>query len=171
MRALLRSLARRNEGELSLRAYTEADLPRLYALDRSCFPPGIAYSRAELRSFLEHPSSFTVLACRGQSILGFAIARPARRHAPQTGHALHILTIDVSPNARREGIGRKLMHWILAKAGELGSETIALEVAVDNLSAQLFYARFRFEVKGTIPGYYNGVLDALVMELEVASAS
>ena len=44
-----------------------------------------------------------------------------------------------------------------------------LEVAVDNLAAQLFYQHHGFTVTGTIPGYYNGALDAFQMERPIAS--
>ena len=56
------------------------------------------------------------------------------------------------------------MQWILAKAGELGADAITLEVAVDNVPAQLFYQHYGFVVVGIIPGYYNGGLDAFQME-------
>ena len=62
------------------------------------------------------------------------------------------------------------MQWIHAKAEELGVDAIVLEVAVDNLPAQLFYKHYNFIVTGTIPGYYNGVLDALQMERSVRLA-
>ena len=155
---------------MKLRGYTAADLPALHALDQTCFPPGIAYSRAELRSFLDHPSSFTTVAC-GQdgSISGFAIVRPARRSLPSAAPGLmaavlHVITIDVAPAARRQGVGGLLMEWIFAKAEALHARAIVLEVAVDNDSAQRFYRRHGFAVTGTIPGYYNGVTDALELE-------
>jgi ribosomal-protein-alanine N-acetyltransferase len=78
--------------------------------------------------------------------------------------ALHILTIDVSPEARRQGIGVLLMDWIILKAAILRARAIVLEVAVTNETAQKFYQRFGFAVLGTIPGYYNGTTDALSLE-------
>ena len=163
---------------VSLRTYREADLPALHALDQVCFAQGIAYSYAELRSFLDHPSAFTAVAVENEAvedetILGFAIVRPMRRKpagawmVARSEAALHLLTIDVAPAARRRGVGSSLMRWVHAKAGELGSRVILLEVAVDNLSARRFYAALGFVEHGTIPGYYNGVTDALRMELSL----
>ncbi len=155
---------------MRLRGYTEVDLPALHALDQACFPPGIAYSRAELRGFLDHPSSFTAVACAEDgSIAGFAIVRPARRIARSAAPALmapvlHLITIDVAPAARRQGVGGLLMRWILTRAEALHSRAIVLEVAVDNHTAQRFYQRFGFAVMGKIPGYYNGIIDALELE-------
>ncbi len=158
---LLRRLALHRVRETKLRAYRAADLPALHALDQVCFPPGIAYSRAELRSFIEHPSSFTVVASDGEAVCGFVVVRPVRRQGVSGDLALHILTIDVAPDHRRSGVGSTLMDWMFAKAKHLGSAAIVLEVAIDNYPAQEFYKRHGFEVVGTIPGYYNAVTDAL----------
>ncbi len=152
----------------ALRPYREADLAALHALDGACFPPGIAYSRAELRAFLTHPSSFTAIACDAAGIVGFAIVRPRRvRLAPE----LHLLTIDVAPSARRQGIGRLLMDWSIGQARELGSAAVTLEVAVDNAAAHRFYTAYGFCPQATLPGYYNGVLDALSMRLPLSSGT
>ncbi len=158
--------------QVSLRDYREADLPTLYALDQVCFPPGIAYSPAELRGFLHHPSSFTAVACGEDAILGFAIVRPTHRPSRSPGlrntvAVLHLLTIDVGPAARRMGVGSLLMRWVLAKAEALRSRLLVLEVAIDNHAAQLFYLSFGFHVTGTIPGYYNDATDALELELDL----
>ncbi len=166
----------------SLRPYREADLPALHALDQACFAPGIAYSRAELRAFLDHPSSFSTVAIEtgeveNEGVLGFAIVRPMRRKAPGSRFTasaqpvLHLLTIDVAPYARRRGVGSLLMRWAVAKGNELRSSAILLEVAVDNLSAQNFYAASGFTAHGRIHGYYNGVIDALRMELTLPDLS
>ena len=152
------------EGVL-LREYRAADLPTLYTLDQACFPPGIAYTPSELQGFLEHPSSFTVVAHRAEAILGFAIVRPQRR---KSGAALHLLTIDVAPSARRQGIGGLLMGWVLRQAAGLHARVVTLEVAVDNAPARAFYARFAFVAERVIPGYYPGGLDALRMERVLA---
>jgi ribosomal protein S18 acetylase RimI-like enzyme len=45
-----------------------------------------------------------------------------------------------------------------------GANAVALEVAVDNATAQSFYERHGFVRTGRIPGYYLGRIDALVME-------
>ena len=159
---------------IALRPYCEADLPALHALDQVCFAPGIAYSRAELRAFLIHPSSFTVVAVAEEQMVGFAIVRPMRSRtaavfAKQYEPALHLITIDVAPEARRLGVGSLLMHWVLTKADELAAKRVLLEVAVDNFAAQHFYERFGFTQSGILTGYYNGVIDALRLERVVVS--
>ncbi len=161
---------RSNLPAIRLRAYTEADLPALFLLDQACFPPGIAYSQAELAGFLRHPSTFTGVAVAGDSDpghpVGFAAVRPVRRKASlgRMIPALHVLTIDVSPSLRRHGVGTLLMDWIGERARALASRKIVLEVAADNHEAQHFYGRHGFTLTGTIPGYYNGNTDAYTLE-------
>jgi len=46
----------------NLRNYQKRDFERLFKLDGLCFEPGIAYSRAELSSFIERRQATTVVA-------------------------------------------------------------------------------------------------------------
>jgi hypothetical protein len=39
-------------GAMRVREYHPADFESIWELDQACFPPGIAYSRSELRAFL-----------------------------------------------------------------------------------------------------------------------
>ena len=149
---------------MRLREYAAGDLERLHALDRQCFAPGIAYSKAELRGFLESPTTFTAVAVddlKPADILGFAIVRNVR---VADAAALHIITIDVDPAARRSGTGRLLMQWMEERARALGSRSMRLEVCETNLGAQKFYENFGFKVTSRIPDYYAPSQDALVME-------
>ncbi len=149
----------------------ETDLDRFYALDQSCFSPGVAYTRDELATFLSHPSAFSVLLedravgpALDREILGFAIARTLRTRGKAV---FHIITIDVAPTARRRGVGTLLMDWMAAKGRDLHLQALRLEVAVDNLDALGFYERLGFSQVGRIAGYYLGTTDALVLEREL----
>ena len=159
-------------GPAALRSYREADLAALHMLDGVCFPADIAYTRQELKHFLEHPGAFSIVAEKNGQIAGFAITRSVRRKIQRLGcvaPAVHVITIDVSPSLQRQGLGRQLMEWIIEQACRLGAQALVLEAAVDNRAAHLFYERFGFAVTGTIPGYYNGLVDAFAFERLVMS--
>jgi ribosomal protein S18 acetylase RimI-like enzyme len=152
-------------------AQIEADLDRFFALDQRCFAPGVAYTREELAAFLAHPSAFSVLledrptpAMPHGELLGFAIARTFSTRGKAV---LHIITIDVSPTARRRGVGTILMDWMAEKAHDLHLKALRLEVSVDNADALAFYQRLGFTQVGRIAGYYLGTIDALVLEREL----
>ena len=52
---------------------------------------------------------------------------------------------------------------------EGGAQTVALETAVNNESAIRFYKEKGYFVEKTVPGYYSGQLDALVMVKELGN--
>jgi len=145
---------------IHLRAASQQDLRALHALDRACFPAGIAYSRAEMEYFLSHPHTIGLIAEDEEGHLaGFILAESAPRH-----RMAHIITIDIHADSRRRGVGRVLMETVESRLKAASAEAIRLEVAVDNDAAQRFYASLGYEVRGRIRGYYLGKLDALVME-------
>lgn len=152
---------------IRLRGVEIADLDALFALDRECFRPGIAYSRVELRYYLCHPRSVSILAedDATQTITGFAIAETYLEKGSPVGH---IITIDVRSSNRRQGLGRMLMDAILAQLSAAGTAVVRLEVAADNAAAQAFYQRLGFGQTGRIRGYYMGTLDAFVMEKQLS---
>jgi ribosomal-protein-alanine N-acetyltransferase len=73
------------------------------------------------------------------------------------------VTIDVVSEARRGGVGSLLMEEAEARLRALGCNSIYLETAVDNAAALRFYKRLGYSVLKTIPRYYLGSLDALLM--------
>ncbi|MBT9330676.1 GNAT family N-acetyltransferase [Paracidobacterium acidisoli] len=156
-----------------LREIRREDLDALFVLDQVCFRPGIAYSRTELRYFLLHPKSISLLAeeCsagpESARIAGFVIAGRVFHEGCPLGH---IITIDVDPALRGRGVGSMLMEMAEHRLHEAGAASIRLEVAVDNVAAQKFYLRHGYKQTGRIRGFYMGTLDALVMEKPLSAA-
>lgn len=147
----------------TLRDATKADYDRFYQLDQQCFPPGIAFTRADFRAYLSQAHSVALLAeaTTTGALLGFILAGQRRKGADRFGY---VITIDVAEAMRRQGLGRALLFAAERKLQESGLETMRLEVAVDNLAAQQFYEQEGYQRIGTIPNYYMGSLDAYVME-------
>ena len=148
---------------IQLRGVEVSDLDAVFAIDRECFQPGIAYSRTDLRYYVSHRGSISVLAEDDATkvILGFAIAESCLEKGVPVGH---VITIDVRSARRRQGLGRMMMDAILARLSAAGAKLVRLEVAADNAAALGFYRGIGFSRTGRIPGYYMGKLDALVME-------
>ena len=144
-----------------LREYRQSDFDELWQLDQQCFPPGIAYSRFELMHYIGQQNSFTLIAeDEERAIRGFAVGerRPVRSRP-----AGHVITIDVREQSRRSGVGSLLMDALEARLHQAGCHVVYLETAVNNSSAISFYKRRGYTVLSTIPRYYEGKLDALVM--------
>jgi ribosomal-protein-alanine N-acetyltransferase len=145
-------------------------LAAAYALDQVCFPPNIAYSRAELRAFVARPDAYAIVAeaapdpaadtAEAGVLAGFLVAthRPRRRDG-----TAHIITLDIDPAFRRRGVAATLMeeaekHYIGLEQG-----CMDLEVAVDNDAAQRFYLKIGFLPLRRLRGYYGRGLDAIAM--------
>ena len=88
---------------------------------------------------------------------------------------VEILTVGVTPEARRRGVGLALMLAGLHVAREAGVAEAFLEVAVDNDGAIALYAMLGFEKTGLRKAYYDrgpeGFTDALVMRLDLNAAA
>jgi [ribosomal protein S18]-alanine N-acetyltransferase len=145
-----------------IRDFNPQDFETLWRMDQECFPPGIAYSRPELKTYLRRPGSFTLVAeDAGQhKIQGFLVA-----HGGATGH---VVTIDVTRGARRLGVGSLLLQAAEGRLHTAGSRAVGLETAVDNLAALSFYKRHGYSVMRTWPRYYANGVDALVLRKQLA---
>jgi [ribosomal protein S18]-alanine N-acetyltransferase len=146
--------------QIAIRPGRAEDFNELWRIDQECFEPGISYSREELAHYMGRRGAFTLVAESGTRILGFLVAETARFARG------HVITIDVRAEARRHGAGTQLMQ---AAEDQLRGKCSAvyLETAVNNLGAIRFYKRHGYSVLRTIPRYYQGRLDALLMGKEL----
>lgn len=144
-------------------------------LHKMAFPLEAAWSATAFAELLHHPGSFALLAegsvrtgePREESVepLGFVLCRTA-------GGECEVLTVAVLPRARRQGIGRALIHAALDHAAARGAETVFLEVAADNPAAQALYRGQGFALAGRRQAYYRSTQgdeakDALVMRRSI----
>ena len=170
----------------TIRDFQPSDFETLWRIDQTCFPPGISYSRAELRLYMRRRAAFTVVAAGvgGVGTAGSASAGSAsiknEKHSPsllpdsgivgflvaEAGSRArgHIITIDVIAAARRFGVGSLLLRAAEDRLIVTGCRAVELETAVDNASALAFYKRHGFNVTRTFPRYYSNGMDAWVLE-------
>ncbi len=80
---------------------------------------------------------------------------------------LHIATLAVHPDYRRQGIGERILTEALRDGRQAGTRYALLEVRAGNDAAQNLYRKFGFKVVGRRPKYYkdNGE-DAILMNLD-----
>jgi [ribosomal protein S18]-alanine N-acetyltransferase len=77
---------------------------------------------------------------------------------------LHINTLAVHPDRRRQGLASLLLTHVLDDAVRRGAEKATLEVRRSNEGALRLYERFGFEVGGVRKEYYRQpVEDALIL--------
>jgi ribosomal-protein-alanine N-acetyltransferase len=149
-----------------LREARAADFERLWSLDQVCFDPGIAYSRRELRRFLDLPRAACLLAESRGELLGFALGYS------DSGGLAHVVTLDVDRSHRKSGLGRRLLEALLEKLAARGARRGAiLEVDVRNSGAIEFYRKLGFQPRATLRSYYGPGLDAFEMARDSAGSA
>ena len=161
--------------EFRIRDFRRADFFRLWEIDQQCFAPGVSYSQPELLFYMRRPRAFTLVAERNVSpngkeippesveTVGFIVAEAARL----TGH---IITIDVLADARRSGLGSRLIAAAEQRLVAAGCHAVALETAVDNSPALAFYKRHGYFLVKTMPRYYATGVDAFVLKKDLLPA-
>lgn len=174
--------------DFEVRDFQNADFDTLWRIDQECFPPGISYSRTELKIYLRRRGAFGLVAAitAGQNREAVRGRSCGTRTNHSSNHSAgdaesagsiagfivaevergagHIITIDVVAGARRHGLGSLLLDSAEGRLCAAGCRLVELETAVDNASALSFYKRHGYTVVETLPRYYSNGVDALVLQ-------
>jgi ribosomal-protein-alanine N-acetyltransferase len=141
---------------VTIRQYEPRDLATIFKLDQSCFPPGIAYSKAMLKYYLAQSGAECLIAADAGKIVGFLISE----ENPPLGH---IVTLDVLESHRRKGVGSMLLAESEAHMAFRGVRTVLLETAATNQAGIAFWERHGYRREAVVKNYYPGRLDAFEM--------
>jgi len=140
---------------------TPESLARLHA---RCFTSPPPWSSAAFAALMADRQVFLLLEGEAGFLLGRAVAGEAE-----------LLTLAVAPQARRQGLGRRLVGRFLDQGRRRGACTALLEVSVDNRPAQALYRAAGFAEVGRRPGYCRSgtgaPLDALILRRALTEAA
>jgi [ribosomal protein S18]-alanine N-acetyltransferase len=158
----------------TVRDHRPEDFDTVWEIDQSCFAPGIAYSRYELKTYMRRGGAFTLVAeaagdemqadgevLNQDRVLGFLVAECGRRGIG------HVITIDVRAEARRHRVGSTLLDAAELRLRSAQCQLVRLETAVDNVAALSFYKRRGYNVVETIPRYYSSGVDAFLLQKDL----
>jgi ribosomal-protein-alanine N-acetyltransferase len=129
------------------------------AIHRRAFPPREAWGPDAIGIQLALPGGFGWLDPCG----GMILARVA-------ADEVEVLTLAVVPEARRRGVGARLLDAAMTVAFARGARTAFLEVSVGNSAARALYKRAGFTPAGRRPRYYADGTDALVLRRALVPA-
>lgn len=141
---------------LRLRPMRQEDVPAVAALEARVYE--FPWSAGIFRDCLL--AGYTSIALeRDGELAGYSILSVAAGEA-------HLLNICVAPELQGQGIGRRLLEYMLERARLAGAGKLFLEVRPSNRRALKVYRRAGFEIIGTRRDYYRaaaGKEDAVVL--------
>lgn len=143
--------------DIRLRPCQPSDFDTLYEIDQSCFPPGVAYTRFQLKFYLRSPGSYCRIAEVSGEIAAFILAEFSAEYG-------HIVTLDVLEQFRRLGIGTLLLDAAERHATSRNISRMVLETATTNKAAIALWKRHGYRQVVTIKNYYGRGQDAFEMQ-------
>ena len=127
-------------------------------LEKTCFSD--PWSERSVAGELDNPLSLWFVALDGDRLLGYV---GCQRVPPEAD----VMNLAVVPEARRRGLGRRLMETLWETLMALGDESLTLEVRAGNAPAIALYEGLGFAQVGRRPNYYEKPReDALILRKE-----
>lgn len=143
---------------ITIRDWTERDLPKLMALERACFAD--AWTTEMMKNEYARNGFCGVLAEENGEVVGYACGYTLFEDA-------ELPKIAVARECRGKGIGGLLLDTFTERAAERGAERIFLEVRISNEPALGLYKSRGFEKTRIRKRYYSDGEDALEMKREL----
>lgn len=129
-----------------VRAMTQTDIADVIAIEQDAYP--FPWSEGIFRDCVRVGYLCRVIEMRGL-VCGYGIMSFGADEA-------HLLNICIHPELREQGVGRKLLEYLLDYARKAGMEHAFLEVRPSNPVAIHLYESMGFVRVGVRKGYYQG---------------
>jgi [ribosomal protein S18]-alanine N-acetyltransferase len=142
---------------ITIRPAQVRDAQAIALMSRDFIEAGLGwkYDAARVLRAIRDRETLAVVACEGGkpgaaagAIGGFAIMDFGEERA-------HLVLLAVRPTHRRQGIGRRLLDWMLESARTAGIASVHLELRSANEAARRFYRAMGFHETVLVPGYYR----------------
>ena len=133
-------------------------VPQVAALEKVCFSD--PWSEQSVAGELSNPLSVWLVCVEKDRVLGYVGSQTVLGETD-------MMNVAVSPDARRRGIGEKLILELVERLKERDSHCLTLEVRATNAPAIALYEKLGFTQVGRRPNYYrNPKEDALILRKE-----
>ncbi|WP_298925939.1 GNAT family N-acetyltransferase [uncultured Ramlibacter sp.] len=135
------------------------DAPAIAAMSQAFIEHGLGWSWQAprvLAAIRDRATNVAVAQADGP-LLGFGIMQYADDSA-------HLALLAVQPQARHQGLGKRLVLWLEDVARTAGIERLRVEARADNANAIAFYRAQGFQEFARSVGYYSGRIDAVRLE-------
>jgi [ribosomal protein S18]-alanine N-acetyltransferase len=133
---------------LHVRPATPADIAAMMVLDRYAVTAA-HWSRRQYEQLFEEASTRLALVIEEEGrVQGFVVVR-------EIGAEWEIENLAVAGQARRRGLGTRLLGECLDQVRGRGGEAVFLEVRESNRAARSLYKKWAFEENGRRSQYYQ----------------
>lgn len=140
----------------------DADIDIVLTIEKVCFPSD-PWNRISFEEELQNPlSRFYVLT---DTEVGAILGYGGVWLMYDTGN---VTNLAVSPDCRRQGLGRRLLTKLIDVCIEENMASITLEVRRSNTAAKALYASMGFTVQGMRKQYYKDREDAVIMTKDLS---
>ena len=147
---------------VEVRKMRSMDVPSVMRIEVETFT--MAWSESTFRGLLRRKDSDLFVAEIDRTIVGYSVFWAVTDQG-------ELGNVAVVKDRRGQGIGRKLIEAVLARAAERGVREIFLEVRKSNYGAQTLYGTFGFYEVARRKNYYlEPSEDALVMRLDLPAS-
>ena len=137
--------------EIKIEPATLTLLDKFYEIEEQCFDQE-AFTKRQISYLLTDYNTIALMAKTDSDIAGFIIAQVEVEENTEFGH---IITINVAPKLRRQGIATKLLHKIENLLKQKGITQCRLEVREDNKHAIKLYQKLGYQTVGILENYYG----------------
>ena len=149
---------------MMIRTANTADIPSINRIEAQA-ATAAHWTAGTYERIFSHagPPRLILVAEENATIMGFVIAL-------SSGKEWEIENIAILEEARRRGLGTRLLHEVLQHAQQAGAEAFCLEVRESNQTARRFYEKLAFVGNGRRRGYYpDPQEDAILYHLPLAA--
>ena len=141
---------------ITIRLAGPRDAQAIALMSRDFIEAGLGwkYDAPRVLRAIRDRETLAVVACEsakgaGGAITAFAIMEFGDERA-------HLVLLAVRPSHRRQGVGLRLLEWLLESARTAGMASVHLELRSNNEEARRFYRAAGFYETVLVPGYYRG---------------
>ncbi len=139
--------------QATIRLARPAEAQAIALLSRDTIEAGLPWrwQAPEITRFIQSERHNVIVAPGDAALLGFAVMSYNERDA-------YLALLAVAPAARRTGLARRLLGWLLKTADIAGIASMSVELREDNLAALRLYEEAGFvEHKRKAGGYYGRI--------------
>ena len=149
--------------EIKIMPMQACHVQQVAELEAQCF--SAPWSEASVASELTNPLSLWLVACSGQTVVGYVGSQSVLDEAD-------MMNLAVSPEYRRQHIAASLLQALEHELQVRGVGSLCLEVRQSNEPAKALYLAHGYVQIGCRPGYYQKPReDALILKKQWSVAT